>query len=227
MDPLAGTPWSSPGTVAGFARGEPNATLMTFAAGELTRTTGRRLLDIGCGAGRNALPLARLGWRVVGTDLSWPMLAAAGVRVDEFRLRDRVHLVLAPMHRIPAADRSFDLIVAHGIWNLARTAVEFRGALEEAARVARPGAGLFVFTFSRQTLPAEAAPVAGEPFVFTQFSGEPQCFLTEAQLDGELGRAGFVRDRAAPFREHNLPRPGVTTVGRTPVIYEGVFRRAS
>ena len=183
------------------------------------------MLDIGCGAGRNALPLARLGWNVVGTDLSWPMLCAAASRTHEHRLDDRLHVVLAPMERIPARDRSFDLVIAHGIWNLARSAAQFRRALDEAARVAKPGAGLFVFTFSRNTIPAQIAPVAGEPFVFTQFSGEPQCFLTEAQLDAELRRVGFVRDPGVPFHEYNLPKPGMLSTGKAPVIYEAAFRR--
>src|SRR6185369_12480989 len=135
--------------------------------------------------------------------------------------------ILAAMESLPAQDRSFDLVIAHGIWNLARSGAQFRGAVDEAARVARPGAGLFVFTFSRHTLPAEARPVAGESFVFTQFSGEPQCFLTEPQLDAELARAGFVRDAAVPFHEYNLPQPGRLPTGKTPVIYEASFRRES
>jgi ubiquinone/menaquinone biosynthesis C-methylase UbiE len=163
--------------VAGFAQAAPNAVLMAFAEQELKRANGGRVLDVGCGAGRNALPLAQLGWHVVGTDLSWPMLCAAANRTHEHRLDDRFHVVLAPMERIPAVDRSFDLVIAHGIWNLARSAAQFRQALDEAARVAKPGAGLFVFTFSRNTFPAQVAPVAGEPFVFTEFSGEPQCSL--------------------------------------------------
>jgi hypothetical protein len=48
-----------------------------------------------------------------------------------------------------------------------------------------------VFTFSRNTLSAAAEPVAGEPFVFTEFSGQPQCFLTESQLVSELLGMGW------------------------------------
>jgi SAM-dependent methyltransferase len=225
VDPLAGSQWSAPGTVDGFAQSAPNAVLISFAEEELKRAGGGRLLDVGCGAGRNALPLARLGWNVVGIDLSWPMLSAVANRAHEHRLDDRIHVVLAPMERVPARDRSFDLVVAHGIWNLARSAAQFRRALDEGARVAKPGAGLFVFTFSRNTLPAQIAPVAGEPFVFTQFSGEPQCFLTEAQLDAELRRVGFVRDPSVRFHEYNLPKPGTLSTGTVPVIYEAAFRR--
>ena len=225
VDPLAGSPWSASDTVAGFAQSAPNAVLMKFAAEERRRPVGARALDLGCGAGRNAVPIARLGWAVVGIDLSWPMLHAAAARARAERLDDRLHLALAPMDHIPARGESFDLVIAHGVWNLARSASEFRRALGEAARVARRGAGLFVFTFSRNTFPPETRGVTGEPFVFTQFSGEPQCFLTEAQIVDELGRVGFSPDPAVAFREHNRPAPGALPCGRPPVIYEAAFRR--
>jgi SAM-dependent methyltransferase len=225
VDPLAGSQWSASDTVAGFAKSGPNAVLMKFAEEERRRAGRARVLDLGCGAGRNAVPIARLGWTVVGIDLSWPMLHAAATRARAEGLDHRLHLALAPMDDIPARDASFDLVVAHGVWNLARSAVEFRRAVGEAARVARPGAGLFVFTFSRNTFSPETPAVAGEPFVFTQFSGEPQCFLTEAQLVAELGGTGFVRDPAVVFREYNRPRAGTLPGGRVPVIYEAAFRR--
>jgi SAM-dependent methyltransferase len=223
-DPLAGSGWSAPGTVAGFAQSPPNAVLMTFADRELRRGWHGCALDVGCGAGRNAIPLARLGWQVTGIDLSWPMLSAAAERVRDDQLGDRVRLILAPMDVLPVRDASCDLVVAHGIWNLARSAADFRRAVREAARVAKAGAGLFVFTFSRHTLPPDVEPVGGEPFVFTQFSGQPQCFLTEEQLVSELGTAGFVREPSVPLSEYNRPRPGAL-LGGAPVIYEAAFRR--
>jgi SAM-dependent methyltransferase len=128
------------------------------------------------------------------------------------------------MDALPFPDARFDLVVAHGIWNLARSGAELRRALAEAARVARPGAGLFLFTFSRATLPDGAAPVAGERFVFTQFSGEPQVFLREAEVLEVLEAAGFVRDPPGPLTEYNRPPPG-RVAGGGPVIWEGTFRR--
>ena len=210
--------WIDPGVVAGFATSPPNLQLIGYAARQSRGPAAIRILDIGCGAGRNAVPLALAGAAVTGTDLSEPMLHAARVRDSGERLR----LVRAPMHALPVRDCSIDLIVAHGIWNLARSGVEFRLAIAEAARVAAPGAALCVFTFSRHTLPPDAAPVAGETFVFTQFSGTPQVFLTRDQLLDELRAAGFRPDPALPLRELNLPLPG--RLGGAPVIYQAGFR---
>lgn len=223
MDPLAGSNWSSTATVAGFSQSPPNAVLMRFIGDERRLRPLRRVLDIGCGAARNAGPLADSGLEVLGTDLSWPMLQAA--RSKPRSSQGRLQLALSPMEILPIKDRSFDLVVAHGIWNLARSGVQFRQAVREAARVCRPGAGLFLFTFSRNTLPAKAKCVPGETFVFTEFSGEPQCFLNEEQILAELGQCGFVRDPPVPLTEYNRPQPGQLQAPRGPVIYEGTFRR--
>jgi ubiquinone/menaquinone biosynthesis C-methylase UbiE len=222
MDPLAGSAWSAPGTVAGFATAPPNPVLTAFAAAQRTRARGTRLLDIGCGAARNALPLAAMGWDVVGLDLSTAMLRGAAEKAAAAPLTSRLDLLQASAEALPLADASVDFILAHGIWNLLPTAVAFRRAVAEAGRVARPGAALFVFTFSRHTFPDEVLPVPGEPFVFTEFSGQPQCFLTDAQLHAEMAAAGFVPDPGVPLTEYNRPR---SPMGGPPVIYEAAYRR--
>jgi SAM-dependent methyltransferase len=222
-DPLAGSSWSTPGTVAGFVRAESNATLLRFAEVERRRAPTGLALDIGCGAGRNAAPLARQGWRVLGTDLSWPMLSAAR---DRARGDGRgLSLALAPMDALPVRAGACDLVVAHGIWNLARSMAELRRAVAEARRVAAPDAALFVFTFSRSTLPLDAACVPGEAFIYTQFSGQPQCFLTREQLIGLMAAAGFEPDAAVEVSEHNLPPVQAAHAVRAPVILEAAFRR--
>jgi SAM-dependent methyltransferase len=236
MDPLAGSSWSAPSTVTGFSQSPPNETLLAFAAHEHARARGHVALDIGCGAARNTAPLVAAGWEVVGTDLSWPMLQAAAARLeaegadaDRERRPHAGHglFALAPMEALPVRDASVDLVIAHGIWNLARSGAEFRAGVREAARVAKRGAALFVFTFSRHTLPPDVQPVPDESFVFTEFSGAPQCFLTGEQLLSELRTAGFASDPGVPLRELNRPQPGALQAGRAPVIYEAAFRRVA
>ena len=208
--------------VAGFASSQPNETLMAYARHVWQDGGGNVALDLGCGAARNALPLALDGWRVVGTDRSRPMLDAARERVRPTPAATRALFVEAPMDALPVASACADLIVAHGIWNLARSAREFRDAVREAARAARPNAALFVFTFSRHTLPPGVRPVEGETFVFTQFSGERQCFLTRGELLAELDAAGFTPDPAVPLTELNRRSGLVPASG--PVIYQAAFR---
>ena len=210
------TLWSDPELVARLANSPPNEELMKFAATE----AGGQLLDIGCGAGCNAVPLAQAGWNVLGLDLSDAMLEAAGKRAIEGDLTERLSFKHSSMDQLPVEDEAFDFIVAHGIWNLAGSANELRKAVREAARAARPGAPLFVYTFSRNTLPQETAPVSGESFVFTEFSGRPHCFLTEEQLIEEMASAGFQQEPGIVIKEY----PQIDG-SRKPAILEGIFRK--
>lgn len=216
--------WENPQTVAGFATALPNEQLLEFARRIRAGRARARCLDIGCGAARNSGPLAELGYQVVGTDLAEPMLIAARERLAGSNLN--VEFIHAPMTPLPFGDAEFDLVVAHGIWNLARSTAEFRSAVAEAARVAKAGAGLFVFTFSRHTLPDAAQPDEGEALAYSSWNGEPQIFLAENELIDELGRAGFVRETDRPLVEYNRPAPGMVRAGGPPVIYEGTFVRA-
>ncbi len=218
------SPWSRAETVDGFARGLANEVLVRWVERERSRRTVERVLDIGCGAARNAVPIARAGLEVIGLDTAPPMLVAARARAAAEGADTSLRLAHARMDALPLPDGSVDLVVAHGVWNLARSSGEFREAVRESARVARKGAGLFLFTFSRHTLPDGATPVPGETFVFTQFSGEPQCFLTEPEVIAELAAAGFARDPEGPLTEYNRPA-GPVLVATGPVIYEGTFRR--
>ncbi len=70
-----------PSMVANFRESLHSQVLLAYAGSAATDT--QQVLDLGCGAARNALPLARLGYHVVGTDLSVPMIEAARHRAKE------------------------------------------------------------------------------------------------------------------------------------------------
>ncbi len=183
--------------MSGFAQSAPNALLMRFAEGETVRSGHHRALDLGCGAGRNAVPLAASGWNILGLDLSWPMLVAASARGIEAGVADRLAWAMAPMESIPTKGQSFDLIIAHGIWNLAPSVALFRRAVEEAARVAHHETALFVFTFSRNTLPPDVPSVPGEPFILHSSRGNHSAFSPRTSFSRRWPGSGSNPTRAS------------------------------
>jgi SAM-dependent methyltransferase len=101
------------------------------------------VLDLGCGAGLDALVAARrVGSRgkVIGVDFSDSMLERARRAADESGTCN-VELRLADAEKIPLADASVDVVLINGILNLnpAREAI-----LRELARVLRPGGAAWV-----------------------------------------------------------------------------------
>ncbi len=96
----------------------------------LARFSGARtVLEVGCGTGHFSRWMQAQGMRVVGLDLSGPMLAQA-------RAMNGVPLIQGDAHRLPIASGAFDLVVMV-------TTLEFlrcpREAIAEALRVARHG----------------------------------------------------------------------------------------
>ncbi len=66
---------------------------------ESSRTQGEPILELGCGTGRVLLHIAQAGLRVVGLDLSEPMLDRCRVKLESqpAAVRDRVRLVHGDM----------------------------------------------------------------------------------------------------------------------------------
>jgi SAM-dependent methyltransferase len=84
---------------------DPNALLVEFAAG----LPPARALDVGAGEGRNALWLARRGWRVTALDFSDVALARAAKRAAEEGLE--LEFVEADWREHRPAASSFELAV--------------------------------------------------------------------------------------------------------------------
>ncbi|MGE0864447.1 MAG: ubiquinone/menaquinone biosynthesis methyltransferase [Vicinamibacterales bacterium] len=102
--------------------------------------TGERALDLACGTGDIALAVAAQGARVTGLDITPRMLqlAAGKSRAASFLAGDMTNLPFGP--------QSFDLVTTgYGLRNVP----DLTAAVDEIARVLRPGGRLLSLDFNR------------------------------------------------------------------------------
>jgi ubiquinone/menaquinone biosynthesis C-methylase UbiE len=135
-----------------YASAEADATAeaQAVAAARLSGCPeGGDLLDVPCGYGRYAIPLARAGYRVAGVDRSETLLAEARRRTGHDRWPK---LTRADYRELPFPDASFDAAL-----NLF-TSLGYLGdeedtrVLAEIGRVLRPGGRLVIETMHRDRL---------------------------------------------------------------------------
>jgi phosphatidylethanolamine/phosphatidyl-N-methylethanolamine N-methyltransferase len=96
---------------------------------------GGRILEVGVGTGIS-LPYYAGGSRLVGVDLSEPMLRKAHARVSGLGLRNVEGLVVMDAQRMAFPDNFFDVIVAQLV---VTTVPDPEGTLDEFVRVLKPG----------------------------------------------------------------------------------------
>jgi len=99
---------------------------------------GASMVDVGCGAGRIAVPIAASGLTVTGLDLEPEMLRAGKERAAA--LGEDVTWIEGDATDLPFDDDTFDGVMITSVLHLL---VEWKRALREAARVLKPG-GLFI-----------------------------------------------------------------------------------
>lgn len=104
---------------------------------------GKRVLDVGCGAGRFLDVAARLGATVVGVDYSSAVDAAAMSLAGE----PGVELVQADVYALPFAPGSFDACYCIGV---VQHTPDPPGAVAALARMVRPGGQVALTAYERR-----------------------------------------------------------------------------
>ena len=112
---------------------------------------GERGLDLACGTGDIAFAAASRGARVVGLDITHRMLQLAHLR-QGYGGQAPVSFITGDMTSLPFGSQTFDLVTTgYGLRNVP----DLNLAIDEIARVLRPGGRLLSLDFNRP----ESAPI--------------------------------------------------------------------
>lgn len=158
---------------------------------------GQRVLDLGAGTGVSTAELSRSGAYAVGADLSLGMLHAGR------RARPQVPLLAGDALALPFPDACFDAVT---ISFALRNVVDPDAALQELARVTRPGGRLVVCEFSHpawvpmrtvylsylmRALPAVARRVSSNPDAYVYLAESIRDWPNQAGLAARIAEAGW------------------------------------
>ncbi len=162
---------------------------------------GMRVLDLGCGDGTTALPIARLGAEVTGIDIARNLVeagnrraAAAGLSNLKFQEGDASHLQGVPDHSFDLTVTMFGAMFAPRPYDVAK----------EMVRVTKPGGRVIMGnwiagdpTFVSQLLKISASFLPPPPEGFIS----PVTWGVEANVIERFGRAGVSKEKISAVRD--------------------------
>jgi len=140
-----------------------------------------RILDAGCGEGRNLLYFLRCGYDVYATD-SDPR-AIEAVRQMAARLapdRPNTNFRVEPVERMSFADRFADAVISSAVLHFARDDDHFAAMLREMWRVLKPGGLFFSRLASDIGIEAQVVPLGSGHFLLPD--GSDRYLVNEATL---------------------------------------------
>lgn len=189
-----------------------------------------RVLDLGCGDGTTAIPLARSGAEVVGIDIARNLVEAGKKRAAEAGLRRLVFREGDACNLEGVRDHSFDLTLSmFG----AMFAPDPFAVAREMVRVTKPGGRIVMgnwipddptFISQLRTINASLLPPPPEGSVSTMAWG------AETHIVERFARAGVPRDNISLVRDtYNFASPAKTPedlVAAFTRFYEPTFQSA-
>jgi 2-polyprenyl-6-hydroxyphenyl methylase / 3-demethylubiquinone-9 3-methyltransferase len=194
---VAGQWWDARGPMAALHKLNPlrlgyirDQTTAHFNRGpaRLDSLAGLRILDIGCGGGVLAEPLARLGASVIGADPAENNISAAQQHAAQAGLTIDYRATTA--EALAEAGEAFDVVLA---MEVVEHVADFGLFIETAAALVKPGGLMFVATLNR-TIKSFALAIVGAEYILRWLPrGTHQWdkFITPDELEIALEQSGL------------------------------------
>lgn len=187
--------------------------IMGFA--QFTRYHGKRVLEIGVGAGNDFIQWVRAGAEAYGIDLTEAAIEMTQARIRAYGLKC-VELRTADAEALPYEDDFFDLVYS---WGVLHHTPDTKRAIAEAVRVTKPGGTIKLMLYNRRSL------VSVKYYIyFAMLKGKPLRSITDVlyynmesigtkaytqreirQMLAQLPVENLVIDAAASVREFGRP----------------------
>lgn len=153
---------------------------------------GAKILDAGCGGGRNLGIFRDAGHEVWGLDQSEDAVTAVRQQfpeLDATTRADRFRCEALESTTFPAA--SFDYLICNAVLHFARDGEHFRSMVASLKRLLRPGGTVFVRLASREGVRDLLEPLPGRPRGWGRFPDGSEHFLIDdtllSALEDDLG----------------------------------------
>jgi len=194
-------PWELAWRQERWAEASPPLPAVADFAEDLKREGAKRVLDLGCGAGRHSILLGKIGFQVVALDVS-----ETALKILEDRLRtasmDNVTLVKHEMWELPFVGNYFDGMVCTNVLHHGKL-VEIRQAIREVHRVMRKGSSAFIVALSTADFrKGNGKILERNTYVFTR--GEERGIIHHFFTNQEL-RSCFRGFKILSFEERLIP----------------------
>ena len=116
---------------------------------QFDRWAGKRVLELGCGAGSDLLRFAKAGARATGIDLSPRSASLAKTRLRLYNCQGNV--LIADAEQLPFKTDSFDLVYS---WGVLHHTPDTERAIKEVYRLTKPGGSICIMLYHRHSLVA-------------------------------------------------------------------------
>jgi len=116
---------------------------------QFKKWTGKKILEVGCGAGTDLVQFAVAGARTVGIDLSPHSASIARARLHTYNCQGNV--LIADAENLPFKGEEFELIYS---WGVLHHTPNPEKAIHEIYRVTKPGGEICVMLYHRYSLVA-------------------------------------------------------------------------
>ena len=155
-------------------------------------TPNMKILDAGCGDGRNLNYFLRSGFDICGVDRSAEAIAVIRARAGELAPhRPSDNFRIEPVERMSFTDADFDAVISSAVLHFARDEEHWLAMMHEMWRVLKPSGVFFARLASTMGIKDQVEPIEGRryhlPDGSDRFLVDEQMLLAITQsLGGEL-----------------------------------------